>query len=397
MRLTTTTTKALTLPDGVKDRTFWDDDLGGFGLRLRAGGSRAWIVQYDIGGKTRLVTLGSTALLDIGAARARAKDLLAQIRLGGDPAADKRARQAQAAETFGAYLPRYLTAKQSEWRPASYRQVARRLETLAKPLHALPITSIDRRAISKLIGDIAEQCGPTVALNTSGTLSGYFAWLMGEGLLEANPVLGSNKPAPRPARDRVPTDAELKAAWTALPDGDTYGDLVKLTILNCSRRAEMGGLGWDEVDLDKAEIDISAERMKGGRPHLIPLSTAALTILKRRPRNGDLVFGTGPNGFTSWSSARRALDKALGGERPDWTLHDWRRMASTVMHEKLGVQPHIVERCLAHVGHQSGIAGIYNRSEYAREKRAALQKWADYVHSVVTGEQLVAKIVPLMA
>jgi hypothetical protein len=85
VKLTTTAIKTLALPPGTKDKTFWDDELGGFGLRLREGGSRNWVVQYDLGGKSRRVTLGSTSLLDIGTARAKAKGLLAQVRLGAIP------------------------------------------------------------------------------------------------------------------------------------------------------------------------------------------------------------------------------------------------------------------------------------------------------------------------
>src|SRR5262245_4973879 len=120
MRLTTTNIKTLTLPPGVKDKTFWDDDLGGFGLRLLEGGSARYVVQYDVGGKTKRVTL-DPALFDFGKARAKAKDLLASVRLGGDPAADKREAHTRAAETFGALLPRYLAVQQRECRPRSYK------------------------------------------------------------------------------------------------------------------------------------------------------------------------------------------------------------------------------------------------------------------------------------
>ena len=108
MRLTTTTVKTLTLPIGVRDKTYFDSDLGGFGLRLREGGAARWVVQYDLGGKTKRVTLGTTAMLDLGAARTKARDLLASVRLGGDPAAEKRQAHARAAETFAALLMRYL-------------------------------------------------------------------------------------------------------------------------------------------------------------------------------------------------------------------------------------------------------------------------------------------------
>src|SRR5215510_100258 len=84
MRLTSTVIQALTLPAGVADRTYFDDDLPGFGLRLRAAGSKKWVVQYDHGGKTRRLTLGPVSALDPGEARRRAKDVFAARTLGRD-------------------------------------------------------------------------------------------------------------------------------------------------------------------------------------------------------------------------------------------------------------------------------------------------------------------------
>jgi hypothetical protein len=107
------------------------------------------------------------------------------------------------------------------------------------------------------------------------------------------------------------------------------------------------------------------------------------------------VFGRG-RGFQGWSARRKALDAAIGGPRPDWVLHDFRRLASTTMHDKLGIQPHVVERVLAHVGHQAGTAGVYNKAGYITEKRRALARWANYVLAVVTGEQSTAQVVQLM-
>src|SRR5262245_23546200 len=386
MKLTTTTTKGLALPPGVNDRTFWDDELGGFGLRLRAGGSARWVVQYDHGGKTKRVTLGTTALLDTGAARTKARDLLAQVRLGGDPAADKRTSRTQAAETFGALLPRYFIVRQRDCRPSSFKQIERRLCKLARPLHPLPLTSIDRRTISSLIATIADSNGPTAATNAHGTLSGYFSWLMREGLLDQNPMLYTNKPKPRPGRDRVLTEDELRALWTALGDDD-YGNIVKLLAYTAARRGEIGDLLWNEVDLDAAVIELPPHRMKSNRAHLIMLSKPALAILSERQRNGrEHVFGRGQSGFRGWSRARKALDATIAGERPSWVLHDLRRLASTVMHD-IGISPHIVERCLAHVGHQSGTPGTYNKAQYAAETRRAMERWAEYVDAIVSGKR----------
>jgi integrase len=396
MEFTATSIKALVLPPGAKDKTFWDSTLPAFGLRLRASGAASWVVQYDFGGKTKRVTLGAPAMLAVAAARAKAKDLLASVRLGGDPAADKREARAKAAETFGAILPRYLAVKRRECRPRSFKEIESRLGRLARPLHARPFTAIDRRQISGLIGHIAESSGPSAAINVHGALAGYFSWAMREGLLDSNPTIGANKPKKRPARDRVFTKDELRVLWAALGDDD-YGDIVRLMAYTSARRNEIGDLRFDEIRFDTAEIEIPAARMKNGRPHLIPLSAPALAILRKRQcTRQDYVFGRGgAAGFNGWSWRRKALDAGIAGKRPDYVLHDLRRLASTVMHDELGVPPHVVERILAHVGHQSGISGVYNKAEYIDERRRALERWADWVTAVVTEKPVKARVVQL--
>jgi integrase len=269
MKLTAPAIKTLTLPPGANDKTFWDDDLGGFGVRLREGGAARYVVQYDFAGKSRRVTLGTTAMLDIGAARTKAKDILASVRLGGDPSSEKREARAKAAETFGTILPRYLVKQQDERRPRSFKELERHLVKYAKPLHSRPLAGIDRRALSGLVSAIAEKNGPSAAINAHGSLSGYFSWLMREGLLDQNPMPYTNKPKARSARARLISDDELRALWSALDDSD-YSDAIRLMVYSAARRHEVGDLRWDEINLDKAVIEIPAARMKNGRPHVIP-------------------------------------------------------------------------------------------------------------------------------
>ena len=266
----------------------------------------------------------------------------------------------------------------------------------AKPLHSRAVNSIDNRVLSGLVGTIADNNGPSAAIECHGSLSGYFIWLRREGLIDRNPVPDVNKPKVRPARDRVPTEDELRTLWLALDDGD-YSDILRLMIYGGNRRSEIGALCWSEVDLDNALLDIPGARMKGGKPHVVPLSAPALAILRKRARarkDSDHVFGRGPRGFQGWSWAREDLNSRIAGPRPTWVLHDFRRLISTVLHERLNTPPHIVERILAHVGHQSGIAGKYNKSEYLVEKRRALDRWADYLHAAVEGRTNIVAMPP---
>ena len=127
---------------------------------------------------------------------------------------------------------------------------------------------------------------------------------------------------------------------------------------------------WSEVDLAQALIVLPPARTKTKRVHEIPLSGAALSILQNRPRltlsDGSLcdhVFGRGVRGFNDWQGSKADLDRQIGNEiKAAFVLHDFRRVVSTTMHERLGIDPHIVEAVLGHVGHQRGVPGVYNKS-----------------------------------
>src|SRR5262249_17353203 len=192
---------------------------------------------------------------------------------------------------------------------------------------------------------------------------------------------------------------ELREIWNALGDSD-YADIFRLLVYTAARKTEIGGLRWDEVDLDAAEIRLPAERTKNNKPHVIPLTPSALAILKSRSHNGrDVAFGYG-QGFTGWAWAKNALDERVAAARktpmPSWVLHDLRRFFSTNAHDKLAVPPHIVEACLGHIsGFKSGVAATYNKAIYLDERRRALEKWAAYLDEVVSGKRSTAKVVRL--
>jgi integrase len=162
-------------------------------------------------------------------------------------------------------------------------------------------------------------------------------------------------------------------------------------MLTGQRRDEVGGLRWSEVRDNEKMICLPAERAKNGREHLVPLSDAAASILGDCIHHGDHLFGR-RSGFSGWSRGKAALDVACGVK--GWTIHDLRRTCATRMAD-LGIAPHIIEAVLNHVsGHKAGVAGVYNRSMYANEKRAALDAWANHLR-VVLAQAEGAKVVKL--
>jgi integrase len=328
---------------------------------------------------------------------ARASELHARVKLGEDPSGQKIENRVRAVETLGSVLRPFLLIKKAELKARTYLEVERHLLMHAKPLHGLRLTAVDRRTVATLLTELATNNGPNLANSVRASLSAFFSWAMSQGLAEGNPIIGTSPAVTKGARDRVLTDDELRSIWTALRD-DAYGAIVKLLALTGQRRDEIGALRWSEVDFDKAVISLPAERTKNSRLHDVPLSPEALAILKARPRiaGRECVFASGANGFLGWSNYKVALDAriASNGAIPAWRLHDLRRTVSTRMHDELGIAPHIVEAVLNHVsGHRAGVAGVYNRAAYAKEKAVALARWAEHLTAIVGGGR--SKVVPM--
>src|SRR5262245_19389083 len=391
MKLTNANVGRCKLPPGKSDVIFWDDELPRFGLRVRAGGGRVWIVQYRTDSGQRREKIGTVPALDADAARRKAKQTLAKVQLGHDPVAEKREKKARAAETFGAIVGRFLAYKKKSIRPRYYQEMERHLMAQAKPLHGLPLASIERRTVAARLGEIAETSGASAADPCRASLSAYFAWAVREGLLVANPAVNTNRYYENEPRERVLSDTELRTIWATLPadydDGpDQYAAIVKLLLLTGQRRQEIGGLRWPEVDLDREVINLPGERTKNHRDHIVPLSAPAIEILSALPRREgrDLVFGFSGGSYSGWSAAKARLDgRAKLAE--SWTLHDLRRTVVTRMGD-LGVLPHVVEAITNHVsGFRAGVSGVYNLAKYEPEMRRALDLWSDHVMALVEG------------
>ncbi len=286
-RSLTDKTVKLPLPPGKADHLFFDDMIPGFGLRIREGGSKTWVFQYKVGGKQRRMVLGRATAIKAEAARKAAQQYHAQVSRGLDPAGEKAVRKVQAADTLDELVRRYLDVKKEELRPRSHAEVARHLEVNAKPLHRLPLTSIDRTIVKDRLDQVARDSGAVTANRTRASMSAMFVWAMTEGLTDKNPVISTRKREEK-SRDRVLSDSELKAIWSAVGD-DHYGAIIKLLLLTGQRANEMAGLRWSEVDFDRGVILLPAERTKNGRAHQVPMSDTVVgnpggDAADRRPR-----------------------------------------------------------------------------------------------------------------
>jgi integrase len=394
----------LELPEGKREVMVFDDNLPGFGIRLRDGGKKTWILQYRVGRQQRRKTLGTPKELSLRAAREQAKADLAKVRLGGDPQKDKADARRRHDDTLESMAVRFLRRQRSELKPRSYEQVELHLTKHWAPLNSVSIRGITRSDIASQLGKIAEGRGPYAANRARATLSSFYSWAIGEGVCDANPTIGTNR-NDEAKRDRVLSDDELVAIWRACRDDD-YGRIVRLLLLTGQRRDEVGGMTRTEVDLKARKWSLPSERTKNSQPHEVPLSDAAIDILEPAIRRAgdldhELVFGVrGERGFKGWGKAKLALDRRITAsskkqsEAKPWRLHDLRRTAATRMGD-LGVLPHVVESALNHIsGSKAGVAGTYNRALYWPEKRQALDLWAAHVEALLEG-RLMSNVIPM--
>ena len=403
MKFTQAEVKSLVIPKEKLDRSFpehivFDDDMPGFGVRVLPGRGgephRSYIAQYKFGPKHRRITIGNVAKISLEDARKQAKKIFGKLAHDTDPANEKKKVRGEAGDTFDAAIKEYLAVQEKELRPRSYTEIERHLNEDWKSLHSMALASIEGADVSRQLAVIAKR-GNTVANRARASLSAFFRWAIGEnkagGRLQ-NPVAGSNKKN-EASRDRVLTDAEMASIWLACTDGD-YGRIVQLLMLTGCRREEIGALGWSEIDLEAKTISLPGNRTKNGHPHIVPLSDRALSILKTIPRQKRKhVFGSGQGGYGGWSKSKEDLDSKC--KVKDWTLHDLRRTAARRMAD-IGIQPHVIEAVINHVsGHKAGVAGIYNRSTYEPEKKAALDAWANHLETVMGPKAVLVKAVPL--
>jgi integrase len=382
------------------DRIEFDDAVPGFGVRARAGGSKVFIVQYAIGNKQRRMSLGKVGLQGVDKARERAKDILAKVRLGHDPAGEKHQARESATHTLKDVAERFLAFQKAHGgkdggglRPRSLSEADRHLMTHAKALHSLLLTKIQQRDIASVLSAV-RATHPVTANRVRTSLASLFSWAIGEGLVQSNPVTHTLRTEEK-SRDRVLDPSELRAVWNSLGD-DHFGSIMKLLALTGQRAAEMSGLRWSELKDDV--VVLPPERTKNHREHIVPLSEPARAIIAAQPRRfgadgelRDLIFGFGDGPFSGWGKSMEALNKRIaekaGQPLPHHTPHDLRRSFATHA-SGLGIQPHIIEVILNHVsGFRAGVAGIYNRQAYEAEKRTALTLWADHLLAIVEGRE----------
>jgi integrase len=360
-----------------------DGKIAGMGVRVTAGGVKSFFLEYRLRGSKRRLSLGRYPVTTLQKARTKALAALVMIAEGKDPSQpDGVAGQSfpeALAEFVGSYCNRHN-------RPSTAAETERLLRTyFLAAWEKRTVDTITRADVADAIEPMMKRGTHAAARHAFAAVRKFFNWQVEQGRLAMSPCAGMKPPAKASHRDRVLSDAELKAIWTvAEAQGFPFGRITQLLMLTAQRRTEVSSMTWEELDLTAGTWTIPAERTKNGKPHAVPLTAGACAVIARIPRTGSAyVFparGKPEQPYTGWSKGKRMLDDAAGLQ--DWTLHDLRRTAATGM-ARAGIAPHVVERVLNHVsGTFAGVAGVYNRFQYGPEMRAALETWERHVLAI---------------
>jgi integrase len=356
---------------GAERREIPDSYLRGLYLIVQPTGAKSWAVRYRLGGKSHKHTIGAYPVFDLKTARDEAAKVLRSVSEGRGP---KQARAGSVSDAVEQFLERHA---RKTYRAKTLYEATRRLQLyVTDPWGDRKLDSVTRADVRAVLDKIE---APVTANRVHSIVRKFFGWCVENDLLANSPVAGIKRLHKETARDRVLTDDELKAVWRAAEKvGYPFGSIIQLLILTGQRRGEVGGMQWAELAGDVWSLP--RERVKNDRRHEVPLSRQAMAIIERSPRIGDKYVFT-LDGAIPYSGFR-TTERLDAGIAP-WTVHDLRRTAASGL-ARLGVSLVVIEKILNHVGGSlAGIVGVYQRHEYAAEKREALQRWADHVERLV--------------
>lgn len=394
----------------------WDTEVRGFACVVSPKGRATWLLYRRIGAGGRgakqvKYRFGDVSLMPLDKARERAIELINDINKNIDPQQTKRQtrlnehkqfRSGKLDDVFNLYLTKFKEDGRY-WDEVEKRYRNHIIPLLGAQSLVAKITKQDIKAVL----DSKDKTSKSGSRLTFAALSPFFKWCLSEDIVLSNPMAGIVAPVQADnGRERILSADEIKLFWQAASLlSYPWKPFYKLLLLTAQRRDEVAGLPWNEVN--GSEWIIAKERTKNGKEHLVHLSPLAQSIIEdvlaNAKRDKDthelksqfLFTKTNETHISGFSKAKLLLDAKIkelnnGKPIPDWRVHDLRRTAASGM-AMLGIEPHIVERILNHVtgstsasvkGINATLVRIYQRFEYADERRKAVLAWNTYLSNL---------------
>ena len=395
MALTDTALKALK----PRDKTYTVTDDRGLYVEVFLTGGVVWRYRYRLNGKYEKLTLGKYPALTLKNARLKRDEAAHQVAMGESPAKKKQQEKVAGAEdaTVADFAERFFKDIQSRDRK-DVTMPRRYLEKDILPhIGNKPVRDITAEDLRSVIWRKKAQGFDAAAGQVRGLLKRMFDYALTCGLIQANPVMAlpMRHVYRATARDRALTPDEIRQFLRAMQTSNIrrqFKIAFQLILMTLVRKSELMLAQWKDVHVDEGEWHIPVENSKTGKPHIVYLSTQAKTLFKElKPLASSSDWVLPGRGALAKPFANNALNQALkvslqGQEIPAFTIHDLRRTASTLLHEQ-GWPSDVVEKALNHT--IGGVRGVYNRAEYAEQRREMLQAWSDYIDGLAPSGNLV--------
>jgi integrase len=422
-------TKALTarFVEAVKAKpgeraTYQDGQVTGLELRVGAGGMKSWSLRYRTkGGRRCRLSLGSYPNTGLGDARAKAILALSRVLEGKDPAEEKKEEKIAARDaerTIGDLADMFFASTEAQLRKASTNQHEEGVwrNHIRHRIGRRPVSDLRRVEVRGLIRDVATASGPRTANYAQAVLRRIYNFAIREEMVEINPAQ-FRQLFKHQSRERVLTPSELARLWAAFERGKAerglgFSEPTAITLQLCSttlqRSGEVIGIHSSEIDWKTLSWTIPAARSKNKRSHHVPLSRLSAQLVRRAlvlasvadddesdidkplPKAaaryvGPLFPSVDPDVSTDRHVITRAMNRACTKMKiEDATPHDLRRTgASMLASERCGVRGEVIARILNHTPLGSPVTQVYNRYDYAAEKRAALELWGQTILDIV--------------
>lgn len=388
-------------PQGGKDRDIMEGH--GFGVRVRAGGSKILFYKYRFQEKLRFLNLGTYPHTSLADARQKYGDAYKLRKNGLDPieveaeaarasAKEKETKQQKALtveDLIDRYIEKYAKAHKKSWHKDEL--------TLAKDVCPAwgkrPASEITKLDATKLLQKIVDRGRPGQAQNVLESTRKMYNWAIDQGMLETTPFLGVKRPAPKNKKDRALSDKEIKTLWHELEAADMSDEIrraLKLTLVTGQRPGEVIGMHAQEIT--DSWWTIPKEKTKNKKAHRVYLTGMALELIGPLELTDSKTGETKSKGFIfpcpHKTKVKSIQEGAMGhvlrsnfeAEKisiTKFTPHDLRRTAVTHL-ARLKVPQEWRERIVNHLPKE--LDAIYNLYEYDEEKETAMKRWeADIV------------------
>ena len=417
MTLTDRTIRSLK-PHATGQYERYDDVVPGLGLRVNSG-SKSWVLFYrerlphpsggfTSGKRKKRWTLGAYPALSLAEARAKAQRALSQLTTKGiDPAIGK--REARNAESFGELATEYLE-RHAKPNKKSWKEDQRQLTADVLPYwQSRPVTAIDRRDVHALLDRIVNRGAPVTANRVLALVSRIFTYGIDKDWLDSNPTARISKQKETP-RERILADKELKEFLTVLkavktdklrdgsaaksPLSPMLARGLELMLRTAQRGGEVFAMQWEDVD--EGWWTIPSTGAKNSQAHCVPLTKAALKLIAEARADGSGPDGwvfAGPEGGSLHSRAVKVVPilRNAGVLTGDYWRHDLRRTVITTL-AKLSIPRAVLSQVLNHTDRGPRATAIYDKYDYDREKREALEAWGRHLDALLTGQT--SRVVP---